>query len=462
MQKETKLVLVKTSQLYPHPDNPRKEIGDISEMVESVKKNGIMQNLTIMPLSCLDEEVEKQPAAEDISLLSDFIVLIGHRRLSAAKEAGLQDVPCRIISKISKKEQVSIMLEENMQRNDLTIYEQAQGFQMMLDLGETAETIAEKTGFSTSTIYHRLNIAKLNQKELQKKQNDGSFQLTLQDLYELEKIQNIKTRNKVLKEATDSRNLAARARDAARNEKREKAAKEIQKMIQKLNIPVTQATDYVWYNSSRYDRVQEINLDGKIPEKLKIKGDGPFFYQISGASFYIVKKAEKKEKKKTPTDILWEKREKNKKQLKAIVKKMDKRRRQFVLDIISGEIEPIKLDLRDILWQQLLESGTGIYRSTLFKFYTEKETYNCAQEEKEEGNKWVDRLSVLQQMLILYHNALNGVEPFDYYSKFDKAKADKYISKLDVLVMYGWYFTEEEQKLLDGTHELYEKKEEKA
>lgn len=46
------------------------------------------------------------------------------------------------------------MLEENMQRNDLTIYEQAQGFQMMLDLGETAETIAEKTGFSTSTIYY--------------------------------------------------------------------------------------------------------------------------------------------------------------------------------------------------------------------------------------------------------------------------------------------------------------------
>lgn len=68
MEKETKLVLVKTSQLYPHPDNPRKEIGDISEMVESVKKNGIMQNLTIIPLSCLDEEVEKQPAAEDSKL----------------------------------------------------------------------------------------------------------------------------------------------------------------------------------------------------------------------------------------------------------------------------------------------------------------------------------------------------------------------------------------------------------
>lgn len=39
------------------------------------------------------------------------------------------------------------MLEENMQREDLTVWEQAQGFQMMLDLGETEDTIADKTGF---------------------------------------------------------------------------------------------------------------------------------------------------------------------------------------------------------------------------------------------------------------------------------------------------------------------------
>ena len=315
MEKETKIVLIKTSQLYPHPDNPRKEIGDIAEMVESVKKNGIMQNLTIMPLSCLDEEPEKQPEADNISLLSDFIVLIGHRRLSAAKEAHLDEVPCRIISKISKKEQVGIMLEENMQRNDLTIYEQAQGFQMMLDLGETAESIAEKTGFSTSTVYHRLNIAKLNQKELQKKQNDGEFQLSLQDLYELEKIQDIRTRNKVLKEATDSRNLATRARSAARDEKREKAAKEVLKMLKKLDIQITKTEESsVWWNGN-YERVLEINLDNKLPEKIKIKGEGPFFYKESYGSFYIVKKAEKKEKKKTPAELLEEKREKKKRQL---------------------------------------------------------------------------------------------------------------------------------------------------
>ena len=55
------------------------------------------------------------------------------------------------------------MLEENIQREDLTVWEQAQGFQMMLDLGETEDTIADKTGFSKTTIKHRLNIAKLDQ-----------------------------------------------------------------------------------------------------------------------------------------------------------------------------------------------------------------------------------------------------------------------------------------------------------
>ena len=51
-------------------------------------------------------------------------------------------MPCIIKEGLSELEQLNIMMEENMQRNDLTIYEQAQGFQMMLDLGETAESIA--------------------------------------------------------------------------------------------------------------------------------------------------------------------------------------------------------------------------------------------------------------------------------------------------------------------------------
>lgn len=83
--------------------------------------------------------------------------------------------------RMSYKEQVGTMLTENMQRVDLTIPEQAEGFQMMLDLGDTVEDIANKTGFSESTVRHRVNIAKLDKSALKEKNDDEGFQLTLKD-----------------------------------------------------------------------------------------------------------------------------------------------------------------------------------------------------------------------------------------------------------------------------------------
>lgn len=165
--------------IHPHPDNPRKDLGDLTELAESIKKNGIMQNLTVIPK-------EGEPG--------EYITIIGHRRSAAAKLAGVTEAPCRVVEDMTDKEQMSTMLEENMQRNDLTIWEQAQGFQMMLDLGETEDTIAEKTGFSKKTIRHRLNIAKLDSKTLMEKERQDGYQLSLTDLYELEKIKDVKTR----------------------------------------------------------------------------------------------------------------------------------------------------------------------------------------------------------------------------------------------------------------------------
>ena len=176
------IVTIGLEHIHPHPDNPRKDLGDLTELAESIKKNGIMQNLTVIPK-------EGEPG--------EYITIIGHRRSAAAKLAGVTEAPCRVVEGMTDKEQMSTMLEENMQRNDLTIWEQAQGFQMMLDLGETEDTIAEKTGFSKKTIRHRLNIAKLDSKTLMEKERQDGYQLSLTDLYELEKIKDVKTRDKI-------------------------------------------------------------------------------------------------------------------------------------------------------------------------------------------------------------------------------------------------------------------------
>ena len=170
------LIYLPVDRLHPHPDNPRKDLGDLSELADSIKANGIFQNLTVVPNG------------------EDYTVIIGHRRLSAAKLAGLETVPC-VVADMSPKEQLSTMLLENMQRTDLTVYEQAQGFQMMLDLGSTVEEIAEKSGFSTTTVRRRVKMMELDQEKL-KEVSDR--QLSLGDFDRLAQIENIAERNKVL------------------------------------------------------------------------------------------------------------------------------------------------------------------------------------------------------------------------------------------------------------------------
>lgn len=137
--KNNDIVYIAADLIYQHPDNPRKNLGDLSELSESIKKKGIMQNLMVIP-GHWDEQKEWHEEG--------YTLIIGHRRFAAGKLVEIEEFPCKIVTNMDQKEQVGMMLEENMQRNDLTIWEQAQGFQMMLDLGETEEMIAEKTGFS--------------------------------------------------------------------------------------------------------------------------------------------------------------------------------------------------------------------------------------------------------------------------------------------------------------------------
>ena len=160
------IININIEKVYPHPDNPRKDLGDLSELVESVKKKGIMQNLAVIPGHWItDEEYKglcnkyKEKPSEELRMQINkrwvpegYTLVIGHRRCAAAKQAGLKELPCMVVDGMDKKEQVAIMLEENMQRNDLTIWEQANGFQMMLDLGGTEQQIAEKTGIYNNEV----------------------------------------------------------------------------------------------------------------------------------------------------------------------------------------------------------------------------------------------------------------------------------------------------------------------
>ena len=179
------ITMIPVGLLEHHPENPRRDLGDLSELTESIRQNGIMQNLTVVA----DMETSK------------YLVVIGNRRLEAAKAAGLIELPC-VVRDLDHKTQIATMLMENMQRQDLTVYEQAQGFQMMMDLGFSAGEIADKTGFGETTVRRRIKMAEMDADLLKKVCEEGEKerQVTLLDFDRLAQVESIESRNELLKD----------------------------------------------------------------------------------------------------------------------------------------------------------------------------------------------------------------------------------------------------------------------
>ena len=203
-----KLTYLPIEQLHPHPQNPRKELGDLTELADSIKASGIFQNLTVVPGHWMTQEewadisarYKEHPTEELRQLMNsrwletEYTVIIGHRRRAAAKLAGVTQLPCAIVE-MTAQEQLQTMLLENMQRSDLTVYEQAQGFQLMIEMGDTPESIAEKTGFSKKTVKRRLEMARLDQRILKEV---SQRQLSLADFDKLSQLDSVEERNACL------------------------------------------------------------------------------------------------------------------------------------------------------------------------------------------------------------------------------------------------------------------------
>lgn len=79
---EKVITYIEAAHIRLHPENPRKNLGDLSELVESIKKNGVLQNLTVIP-------VEGEPG--------EYMTLIGHRRYAAGTQAGIEKFPARLL-----------------------------------------------------------------------------------------------------------------------------------------------------------------------------------------------------------------------------------------------------------------------------------------------------------------------------------------------------------------------------
>lgn len=437
--------------LKVHPKNVRKTYNDIDELADSIKAQGILQNLTVVP----DTEDE-----------GTYLAVIGNRRLTAARKAGLKTAPC-FVTDLDEKEQASMMLLENMQRSDLTIHEQAYGIQMVLDLGETEDGLAEKTGLSKSTIRHRSNIAKLNQDVLKEKEKDESFQLTLRDLYELEKIPDIKMRDKILKEATDSNNLASKAKNYVEEMKRKENEKKFKSLFKKMGIPpAPKGTENEMY-SGKWETVKEFELSKEVPKSIKISKEEceKCFHITYWRSIIIIRKKVKEKKELTPEEKAQKEREKNKRQLKAIQKEMAAEREDFIRVAIEKKFKPEKMSMESVerrLFNLMLDCECWMNHSPMYKFLFDKKSWEVKDDEREKFRKTIDELPLYNLYFVYAAGSVAEKDTTEWNTKYNKKSGRLLMEFEDILSDFGFSYSKQEyKKVSDGTHELYVKEESK-
>ena len=436
--------------IHQHPDNPRKDLGDLTELSESIKKKGIMQNLTVVPGHWDENRAHHEEG---------YTLIIGHRRFAAGKMAGVTMYPCRIVQDMSYKDQVGTMLEENMQRIDLTVLEQAEGFQMMLDLGDTEEQIAEKTGFSRTTVRRRLEIAKLDPELVKEKTDeDGAYQLNLKDLAELSRIEDVETRNRILKDAADSRQIKWKVEAEIKNKEREKNKKIIVELLEEAGIKkATKEIEKKKYTAELKD-VKTFSLDKEPPKKINIRGK-ELYYLDGWNGIDVVEKLPKSEKVETE----WDRQRKKTKQLKALQKKMNERKKEFIRTIADGKIELLKDEERQKIIEKMIrnmmEKSCWLGNGMVLKFFTGKSLYDADEKEKEEAEEKIQTLDTQVLLLIAMNNMIDDYtgDLVEYSGEYKEDTGTRYQECFKILMRYGWSYEREEADLVYGNHELYKK-----
>jgi ParB family chromosome partitioning protein len=137
--------MIALEKLDPNPLQPRVEIGDLEELTASIREKGVLEPLLVKP-----SEVGGR-----------WMIIAGERRWRAAREAGIREVPC-IEMDVDDRAVAEIALIENLQRKDLTPWEEADGLAALCDrFGYTHAEVARKVGKSRSTVTEVMSIASL-------------------------------------------------------------------------------------------------------------------------------------------------------------------------------------------------------------------------------------------------------------------------------------------------------------
>ena len=134
--------MIPVDKIRPNPDQPRKMLGDLRELTESITEKGVLEPLL----------VRFMPRDDCYHIIS------GERRYHASRAAGLREVPC--IEKIADDaETLELALIENLQRKDLTPFEEADGLQRLAEhFDYTHDDIAKKIAKARSSVTETMSL----------------------------------------------------------------------------------------------------------------------------------------------------------------------------------------------------------------------------------------------------------------------------------------------------------------
>lgn len=463
MTNNNKIVMIPREQLHPHPDNPRKDLGDLKELADSIVEHGIMQNLTVVP------------EGDGLIDSGEYKILIGHRRF-AASEGVLDELPCVIAEGLTDREQVGIMLCENMQRSDLTYLEQAHGFQMMLDLGDTIETIAEKTGFSKATVKHRLAINELDPEAL--KEVNKCFQPTISDFIALEKVKDVDRRNEILREALNSQDIQEDVKDYLEEVEVQEGFAYYKKFFDEAGW-IEETKDIWFYYRDGYKEVDnalrglEILHKTLLPEKSvkklisEIKGE--VHYSLNNNRIKVATYKEPKSKKgEEDREKARKEAEKLKKKNKAALREIRADICDAYMDFIQNSVYEQKDPQQELGYVYLLldlcrEFGMAV---TLYMLTAEKVRYRLLdklslkgynkEEYFEDFESWTPLFQLLTNIWWSLASSYNYFEDYDCKPKKEILEAHKSFCNI-LKDIDGFRIKEEWKPVLDGTSELYVK-----
>ena len=188
--------MIPLDKIDPNPHQARCELGNIDELMDSIRSKGILEPILVRAKG------------------SRFEIIAGERRFMASKGIGLKELPC-IDMDVEDNEAMEIALIENLQRKDLDVFEEADGLQALADMHSyNHEQISLKIGKARSTITEILSIAGIPQKARALIKQAGGFSRST--LVEIAKLKSEEDMIKLTRDIVDRRLTREDTRDLAK------------------------------------------------------------------------------------------------------------------------------------------------------------------------------------------------------------------------------------------------------